>query len=53
MTPIFFVFCEGETEVAYIELLRSYYRLPIHIVPIKTLQNITAHLNSLASAVGK
>lgn len=44
MTPIFFVFCEGETEVAYIELLRSYYRLPIHIVPIKTLQNITPAL---------
>lgn len=31
MRPNYFVFCEGETEVAYTEMLRSHYRLPIHI----------------------
>ena len=29
--PTFFVFCEGETEEAYIKYLRSAYRLPIEI----------------------
>jgi len=29
--PTFFVFCEGETEEAYIKYLRSTYRLPIEI----------------------
>jgi hypothetical protein len=29
--PTFFVFCEGETEVAYVNYLRSKYRLPIVI----------------------
>lgn len=32
MRPNYFVFCEGETEVAYTEMLRSHYRLPIHII---------------------
>lgn len=32
MKPNYFVFCEGETEVAYVEMLRAHYRLPIHIV---------------------
>lgn len=32
INPIFWVFCEGETEEAYISLLRSKYRLPIEIV---------------------
>lgn len=31
MRPIFIVFCEGETEVEYINLLRKKYRLPIKI----------------------
>jgi hypothetical protein len=31
--PTFFVFCEGETEEAYIKYLRSAYRLPIEIDP--------------------
>lgn len=44
MTPNYFVFCEGETEIAYVDILRSYYRLPIHIIAKKTLQNITAAL---------
>jgi hypothetical protein len=30
--PNFFVFCEGETEGAYIKYLRSCYRLPIEVV---------------------
>lgn len=29
--PTFFVFCEGDTEVAYVNYLRSKYRLPIVI----------------------
>jgi hypothetical protein len=29
--PTFFVFCEGESEDAYIRLLKSYYRVPIEI----------------------
>lgn len=37
MMPNYFVFCEGDTEVAYIEMLRSFYRLPIHIIAKKTL----------------
>jgi hypothetical protein len=30
--PTFFVFCEGETESAYIKYLRSRYRLPLEVV---------------------
>ena len=33
MNPTFFVFCEGETEEAYVKYLRSSYRLPIEIDP--------------------
>ena len=44
MMPNYFVFCEGDTEVAYIEMLRSFYRLPIHIIAKKTLLNITQSL---------
>ena len=44
MRPNYFVFCEGDTEVAYIETLRAHYRLPIHIIAKKTLLNITAAL---------
>lgn len=44
MRPNYFVFCEGETEVAYIDMLRAYYRLPIHIIAKKTLLNITPAL---------
>ena len=32
MRPNYFVFCEGETEVAYTEMLRAHYRLPIHVI---------------------
>lgn len=33
INPHFWVFCEGETEEAYIQFLRSEYRLPIEIIP--------------------
>lgn len=33
INPHFWVFCEGETEEAYIRFLRSEYRLPIEIIP--------------------
>jgi len=33
INPHFWVFCEGETEEAYILYLRSEYRLPIEIIP--------------------
>jgi hypothetical protein len=32
INPHFWVFCEGETEEAYVAFLRSYYRIPIEIV---------------------
>lgn len=44
MLPNFFVFCEGDTEVVYVDMLRSYYRLPIHIIAKKTLLNVTPAL---------
>lgn len=44
MKPNYFVFCKGDTEVAYTEMLRAYYRLPIHIIPKRTLLNITPAL---------
>ena len=44
MTPNYFVFCEGDTEVLYVEMLRSFYRLPIHIIAKKTLLNVTPSL---------
>ena len=31
--PTFFVFCEGESEEAYVKYLRSKYRLPIEVCP--------------------
>lgn len=33
INPHFWVFCEGETEEAYVKHLRSQYRVPIEIVP--------------------
>ena len=33
INPHFWVFCEGETEEAYVRFLRSEYRLPVEIVP--------------------
>ena len=33
INPHYWVFCEGETEEAYVAFLRSKYRIPIEIVP--------------------
>lgn len=42
INPTLFVFCEGETEEAYINLLKSLYRIPsIHIHPKIGGNNIT------------
>lgn len=41
MKPNFFVFCEGESEVAYISHLRSQYRVPIQIISRKSDSNIS------------
>ena len=41
MVPNYFVFCEGETEVAYVEALRAHFRKPVHIIVRKADSNIT------------
>lgn len=41
MKPNFFVFCEGETEIAYVKFLRSLYRVPIQVIPKKSKSNIS------------
>lgn len=41
MKPNFFVFCEGETEIAYVKFLRSIYRVPIQIITKKSDPNIS------------
>jgi hypothetical protein len=33
MNPVFFVFCEGDTEEAYVNFLRQKYRLPVKVIP--------------------
>lgn len=51
MRPNYFVFCEGETEVAYTEMLRSWYRVPVHIIAKKTSLNVTPALVERCKAV--
>jgi len=41
MKPVFLVFCEGETEEAYINFLKQKYRLPIRVIPYIIGQNIS------------
>jgi hypothetical protein len=41
MRPNFFVFCEGKTEIAYVELLRQSFRVPIQIIPRRSDSNIS------------
>jgi len=41
INPIYFVFCEGETEEAYSKFLRQKYRLPIEIKTKVTGQEIS------------
>ena len=33
MKPVFLIFCEGETEEAYLDYLKQAYRSPTRIVP--------------------
>jgi len=44
MKPVFLVFCEGETEEAYVNFLRQQYRLPIKVIPYITGQKISPKL---------
>ena len=41
MKPIFFVFCEGETEMEYVRFLKSLYRAPIQVIIKKGKSNIS------------
>lgn len=41
MKPIFFIFCEGETEVSYVKFIKSLYRVPIQVIPKKGKSNIS------------
>lgn len=44
MLPLFLVFCEGDTEEAYINFLRQNYRIPIKIIPKKIGSEISQKL---------
>jgi len=45
MKPVFLVFCEGETEKAYVSLLRQKYRwLPLKVISRMTGQSITINI---------
>lgn len=44
INPHYWVFCEGETEEAYIALLRSKYRIPIEIVTKVVGNRITSNI---------
>lgn len=41
MNPTFFIFCEGKTEAAYIDLLRRNFRVPIEIIARVSDSNIS------------
>lgn len=41
MNPTFFVFCEGKTEAAYVDLLRRSFRVPVEIVARVSDSNIS------------
>ena len=41
MTPNFFVFCEGKTEINYVKFLRSVFRVPIQVIAKKSDSNIS------------
>lgn len=40
--PHYWIFCEGETEEAYVSLLRVHFRLPIEVVPKVLGTNISS-----------
>ncbi|MEZ5072089.1 MAG: RloB family protein [Bacteroidales bacterium] len=44
--PKFWVFCEGKTEKAYVEHLRTKYRLPVKVIPLVVGANINEKLIS-------
>ncbi|MCD8387337.1 MAG: RloB family protein [Bacteroidales bacterium] len=46
--PNFFIFCEGESERAFIDMLRTTYRRPVQLIPIKSKANITERTISSA-----
>lgn len=41
MKPTFFVFCEGKTEAAYVDLLRRNFRVPMEIIARVSDSNIS------------
>ena len=41
MNPTFFVFCEGKTEAAYVDLLRHSFRVPVEIIVKVSDSNIS------------
>lgn len=41
MNPTFFVFCEGKTETAYVDLLRRSFRVPVEIIVKVSDSNIS------------
>lgn len=41
MNPTFFVFCEGKTEAAYVDLLRRSFRVPVEIIVKVSDSNIS------------
>ena len=41
MNPTFFVFCEGKTEAAYLDLLRRSFRVPVEIITRVSDSNIS------------
>lgn len=44
MKPVFVVFCEGETEEAYLDFIKQTYRSPFKIIPKVEGGKITQHL---------
>ena len=44
MKPVFVVFCEGETEEAYLDFLKQTYRSPFKIIPKVEGGKISQHL---------
>lgn len=41
MNPTFFVFCEGKTKAAYVDLLRRSFRVPVEIIAKVSDSNIS------------
>lgn len=44
MKPTYFVFCEGKTEAAYVDLLRRNFRIPVEIIAKVSDSNIMQSL---------